>query len=217
MRDTSMSVTPAPNTCTECGERFAVASTRRVFCTPLCKSRSAKRRQRARRSSETERSCGRCGEIKPNDQFHTLNASWCRLCFAAYKRAKRKEPDSKMHAGERRRNARLVEQDPEHWRKLVLARYGLTLESFDALLASQGGVCAICGTHDPAGRYGSWHIDHDQRCCPTPRGKHGCCGRCIRALLCAACNMGLGKFEDDPDRLRAAAAYIDLHRARVSV
>lgn len=200
-------------TCAECGEPFTATSTRHVLCSPRCKTRSSKRRQAERHAHKTERPCARCGEVKPNDQFQTLNASYCRPCHSEYKRTLRQDPDSGTRAGELARYARLVEQDPEHWRKLVLSRYGLTPESFAELLASQGGVCAICGTGEPAGRYGQWHIDHDQTCCPSPRGKHGCCGRCIRGLLCANCNIGLGNFQDDPVHMRAAADYIESHRA----
>lgn len=198
-------------TCAECSKPFIPTSKRQIFCPTPCKSRAAKRRQRERRAGQTERRCATCGEVKPNEQFATLNSSSCRPCHSAYKRKRRQNPDSGMRAGELRRYARLVEQDPEHWRKLVLSRYGLTPESFADLLASQGGVCAICGTDEPKGRYDSWHIDHYQNCCPTPRGKHGCCGRCIRGILCAACNLGLGKFQDDPARLRTAADYIERH------
>lgn len=81
--------------------------------------------------------------------------------------------------------------------------YGLTSTQFDALLASQGGGCAVCKTPDPGGR-GTWHIDHDHTCCPGKRS----CGACIRGILCSGCNIGLGHFGDDADRLMQAAAYL---------
>ena len=84
-------------------------------------------------------------------------------------------------------------------------RHGMTREEYDALLASQGGGCAVCGTTEPGGSAGYYfHVDHDHACCP---GRNSC-SACIRGLLCAACNVGLGAFRDNPDRLMAAAAYL---------
>lgn len=80
------------------------------------------------------------------------------------------------------------------------ARYGLTRESFEALLNSQGGLCAICNEVPDV-----VHVDHDHQCCPGLEA----CGRCVRGLLCRKCNLGIGGFKDDPIRLRAAAAYLE--------
>ncbi len=77
----------------------------------------------------------------------------------------------------------------------LMHRYGLTLERYRQLLESQGGLCALCKKR-PAG-----DVDH---CHAT--GK-------VRALLCRGCNVGLGLFGDDPDRLRAAIAYLEGHGA----
>jgi hypothetical protein len=74
-------------------------------------------------------------------------------------------------------------------------RYGITAEEADAMSAAQGGVCAVCRTAPAV------HVDHDHRT-----------GR-VRELLCFNCNGGLGQFKDDPAVLRAAAGYVERHRA----
>jgi hypothetical protein len=85
------------------------------------------------------------------------------------------------------------------------ATHGLTLDDYEAMLAAQGGRCAICGTDQPGGKYGKrFHIDHDHSCCP--KGKS--CEKCRRGLLCANCNVGLGAFGDDHERLMAAGSYL---------
>ncbi|WP_280138712.1 endonuclease VII domain-containing protein [Trujillonella endophytica] len=73
-------------------------------------------------------------------------------------------------------------------------RYGITAADFDAMLAAQGGLCAICASA-PAE-----HVDHDH---DTGR---------VRRLLCFNCNGGLGQLRDDPGVLRAAARYVEHHR-----
>ena len=65
----------------------------------------------------------------------------------------------------------------------------------DALIASQGGVCAICATLAPQG--GVLHIDHSHT-----TGE-------VRGALCVACNTGIGQLKDDPGLLRKAAEYLE--------
>lgn len=78
-----------------------------------------------------------------------------------------------------------------HRRNRIRAKYGLTGEEWDALVLKQEGRCAIC-----LAEHGDLHVDHDHSD-----------GR-VRGLLCTQCNNGLGRFEDDTVRLRAAAMYI---------
>ena len=76
--------------------------------------------------------------------------------------------------------------------------YGLTNEQLAAML----GRCAICGTTEPGTK--GWQVDHDHACCPGV----GSCGNCVRGVLCVECNMGIGRFHDDPARLLAAIDYL---------
>jgi hypothetical protein len=61
----------------------------------------------------------------------------------------------------------------------------------DVLTRWQQGCCAIC---QESGR--QLVVDHDHA-----TGQ-------VRALLCPACNHGLGRFRDDPARLQRAIAYL---------
>ena len=65
--------------------------------------------------------------------------------------------------------------------------HGLTPGEQAALVAAQGGACAICG------RLGErLQIDHDHRHCPGRTG----CRHCVRGALCPRCNTALGRIGD---------------------
>lgn len=70
-------------------------------------------------------------------------------------------------------------------REYHLTRMSLTPEGYAAMVAAQGGSCAVCLRKEPGGK-GEWHIDHDHDCCAGV----GSCGWCVRGLLCCACNRG---------------------------
>lgn len=76
-------------------------------------------------------------------------------------------------------------------RAKTLAKYKMTVEQYDKMLADQGGVCKICGKEDDAGK--ALAVDHDHRCCPT----ENTCGKCVRGLLCSRCNTALGIVESN--------------------
>jgi hypothetical protein len=125
-----------------------------------------------------------------------------------------RSPERRMRANELRRpsspvhNEKRVEAKRISNRKVLLARYGLTPEEFDAKLEAQGGMCAVCGKPpkpDGIRAASQLHQDHDHL-----TGLN-------RDLLCSTCNYGLGQFKDDPALLRAAADYIDRHRARMLI
>lgn len=71
--------------------------------------------------------------------------------------------------------------------------FGITVEEYTRLKALP---CDICGTHESQdGR--ALHIDH----CHTTNK--------VRGILCTNCNKMLGLVGDDPERLRAAARYLE--------
>ena len=76
-------------------------------------------------------------------------------------------------------------------------------EVYEAALARQGGACAICRTTSPGGQ-GRFHLDHNHACC----GRKYTCGKCVRGLLCYACNSGIGLFQDDPRILYLTLEYL---------
>jgi hypothetical protein len=61
-------------------------------------------------------------------------------------------------------------------RKPRAAQLGITDDDYEALLAAQGGGCAICGNPPKTRRL---HVDHDHK-----TGK-------VRGLLCHRCNRAL--------------------------
>lgn len=96
--------------------------------------------------------------------------------------------------------------------KRLQRMYGISAAQHDAMLAAQGGVCAVCGQPPKPGGVraaSNLHVDHDHACCPGRRS----CGKCVRALLCLNCNNGLGHFSDDPALLRRAADYLERYAA----
>lgn len=117
--------------------------------------------------------------------------------FREYKRMQR--PENRERAAELRRKRKQEAPEREFMRKrqsYLRTQFGITHEDYEALLASQGGVCAICGTRDPGRSSPYFHVDH---CHVTSE---------VRGLLCNGCNLGLGHFKDDRDRLSAAITYL---------
>lgn len=90
-------------------------------------------------------------------------------------------------------------------RSMLKTAYGITPELYEALLAEQRGACALCRSEDPKARHGRFAVDHDHLT------------GAVRALLCSACNTGIGQLGDDPDLLIAAAAYVRRHRDRARI
>ena len=124
-----------------------------------------------------------------------------------------KERDESVSSYQSRRKKVLYRPTQTETREKNLRQnHGMAVGQYEKMMAEQGGVCAICGK--PETKVGGVNkilmplsVDH----CHKTRQGGGSKG--IRGLLCQACNIGLGKFDDDPDLLRKAAAYLEKYRA----
>ena len=80
--------------------------------------------------------------------------------------------------------------------------FGISIDQYEALLEIGDGVCWICSNPEvnqsnPKSKYpDALAVDHN----PLTEG--------IRGLLCANCNMGIGKFYHDAERLGSAISYL---------
>ncbi len=156
--------------------------------------------------------CKKCGELKPLTGFYRDTAARdghrpeCKACTSARRKAwyaeNREREIARVVAWQQANPERFAERQRRYredgrrdYRTEHLRRtFGLTQADYDALLAAQGGGCAIC--EDPPNEKISLHIDHD----------HGT-GE-IRGLLCVRCNNAIALLRESPDVMRRAIRYV---------
>jgi hypothetical protein len=137
--------------------------------------------------------CSKCHKTKKRTSFYKRASGTfrkeCKQCRieAAAKWAKRNQQIvTKVRKAFHRRN-------PIWQKNYDLKRnYDITIGIYEQLLFEQDLVCAICRRIS-----GTLHVDHDHQ-----TGE-------VRGLLCTKCNLGIGCFVDDPERLLAAAIYLE--------
>lgn len=96
-----------------------------------------------------------------------------------------------------------------NWR--LMRHHNLPRAAYDALLESQGGVCAVCQNLDP--RNAQLAVDHDHACCPADTS----CDKCRRGLLCVNCNRATGLLKDDPASVARLLDYLTRHQLETQV
>lgn len=78
--------------------------------------------------------------------------------------------------------------------------YGITLSEYDTMRLAQKGRCAICDLHESEIKNNRLYVDHDHE------------NKAIRGLLCNLCNMAIGAFNEDVERIKSAISYIKKHK-----
>jgi hypothetical protein len=155
--------------------------------------------------------CSRCKRLKSTKEFYFRGEakdklrSWCKQCTNEQGEHRRiawteRNRDKLREKGRRRRPSdRKIEARLLRLRNI----YNIEPEDFEAMLDRQHHRCAICNDHNP--HNSNWNIDHDHACCSSSKKT---CGSCIRGILCANCNRGLGAFKDNLKLLDAAKFYL---------
>lgn len=186
-------------TCTRCGEEkelteFYLRASRGTYSSRCKACQRAYMNERYWRDPERMRMEGR--------QQHVAHREYRLIQGRARYAVARDETNAKRRA-ERRLNPEVVRakeresaQRLNRYRRVALRKYGLTVETYEALLISQQGVCAIC-KGPPNGRGLVFHVDHDHQ---TNR---------VRGLLCHYCNTAIGSLGESVELLRAAITYLN--------
>lgn len=167
-------------------------------------ARQARGAEKLAREADAEKTkiCRKCGQEKPHLEFYAHRrtgdgrANYCRDCAKAYQRQRRDAAKTAEYNKLRQLDPvrrRKHEQNIKAWR---LKLYGLTPEGYNALLEAQDGRCAICGEPGKVWANRNLHVDHDHE------------SGTVRGLLCGRCNVGLGFFGDDIERLSRAITYL---------
>jgi hypothetical protein len=141
--------------------------------------------------------CVRCNQWLSLGSFHARKVTWdglhayCAFCMSASAKKRYEQQKEKLLA----QSAAWRRANPEKRKAIALrTKFGLEMEAYQRMLATQDGKCAICL------RPANLDVDH----CHTLG--------VVRGLLCRPCNTAIGSLGDDPDRMRAAAAYVEAHR-----
>ncbi len=178
---------PVPRPCRICGEMFSPQIKHSVTLCPKDACRRADYRLKKGIVSpppvivDGRRRCNRCGETKSVDEFPKRNNR---------RSGVQSQCKSCCAAQLREYNA-----SPEGRSVRYMREYGVDVVWFKDTLDRQGGCCACCGTPAPDDIF-EMVLDHDHET------------GVARGILCRLCNVGIGSFRDDPDRLRAAAKYL---------
>jgi hypothetical protein len=143
--------------------------------------------------------CKTCRGVKPVDDFNRNSKSKdrlqynCRVCSSRHLREwKLKNPERNAERTRQWRRNNPIRQKVAQW---LWNGINMTASGYLALLQSQNNNCALCGI--PRTKLAvDFAVDHDHK-----TGK-------VRGLLCQKCNRGLGHFQDSPDLLRKAVAYL---------
>jgi hypothetical protein len=139
-----------------------------------------------RLAADKRKICSKCRVTKDYSEFGADAsvisgiASWCKECKYASNARYRNNYPEKYAESTRFTQAKV--------------RYGIDKATYERLMSEQGQKCAICRSSLKLDK--NTHVDHDHST------------GAVRGILCGDCNLGLGRFKDDPTILASAIDYL---------
>ena len=127
------------------------------------------------------KTCTKCGEEKPTDDFYHQRRS-CKVCMRAYLKA---------HAASR---------PHYHRNRNLLRRYGIGIDEYQTLLANQNFACSICTVEI------SDTLEYKRKLPVVVDHNHET-GE-VRGILCSMCNLVLGHARESTEILYRAIVYL---------
>jgi len=141
-----------------------------------------------------KRICVKCGEVKSVEEFYSARrkvdnyvpriTTECKTCSRKNRKEHYTQNREKVLANRRFRS------------------YGLSKDEYNEMLVNQGGSCAICKRKEwvrasITDNVMALAVDH----CHDSGN--------VRGLLCRACNLAIGYFEDNIESLDEAIKYLE--------
>lgn len=161
------------------------------------------------------KTCRDCQATLPLEAFYKKGgqrdgrSSYCKPCHVARNQAAERrwaEKNPEAYSARRAEQARRWREkngaSPKRWARsgrdsYLMRTYGISLADYDAMLAAQGGGCAICGRTDSGSAQSApLRVDHCHE------------SGAVRGLLCDPCNNGIGRLGDTAEALERALNYL---------
>ncbi|QNN99906.1 endonuclease VII [Pseudomonas phage phiPsa267] len=156
--------------------------------------------------------CSVCQTALTNDNWSASMQKYrryiCKSCWSVRQKAHAKANPSYNEEQTARRWAREAAWTDERRQleyekrkcRYLKKTYGISLEDYNLMLTAQNSSCKICLTTEPRGVGSVFHVDHCHQ------------SGSIRGLLCMACNIMLGKAQDNIETLKAAINYLEEYK-----